>query len=333
MSAKDTAEEINSVLGPNTVSYELVKKWFRNFKCGQTSLEDASRSGRPVEGTTDANVSAIRELIKEDPRITLCQMAVILKMSGERVHNILRNILNVKHLCVQWVPHSLTDEQMATRLKICQNNLKMFELEGQNIINRLVTGDETIVYYYENLSSREAKLWVLEDEEPPKVPKSEVHVKKIMYAVFFRSTGIVKVVKLDKGEKVTADWYTNKCLPQVFNAIRENRPKSGIKRIILHHDNARPHKAKLTEEFLYQNAVQVMPHPPPPYSPDIAPCDFWLFRKLKKHLRGRRFSSEEEIDQAVNGFFNSITPDEWRRVYDKWQERMKRVISARGDYF
>ncbi len=159
----------------------------------------------------------------------------------------------------------------------------------------------------------------------------EVHVKKLMYAVFFRSTGIVKVVKLDKGEKVTADWYANKCLPQVFAAISEKRPKTGIKNIILHHDNARPHKASLTADYLEDIRVVLMLHPP--YSPDLAPCDFWLFKNLKKHLRGRKFSTEEEIDRAVDDFFESIKPEEWRRVYDKWQDRMKRCINARGDYF
>lgn len=184
MTAKDTTDEIHSVLGTNSVSYATVKNWFQNFKFGRTSLEDESRSGRPIEVTTEANVSAIRELVKEDPRTTLIQISETLKISGERVHNILRNILNARHLCIQWVPHSLTNEQITTRLNICRENLKMFELEGPYIINRLVTGDETFVYYYENLTSREAKLWVFEDEELPKMPKTEVHVKKIMYAFF-----------------------------------------------------------------------------------------------------------------------------------------------------
>ena len=44
----------------------------------------------------------------------------------------------------------------------------------------------------------------------------------------------------------------------------------------------------------------------PPYSPDLAMRDFWLFFNLKKNLRGRRFHSEEEIDVAINAFFSSI---------------------------
>jgi len=44
-----------------------------------------------------------------------------------------------------------------------------------------------------------------------------------------------------------------------------------------------------------------MPHPP--YSPDLAPSDFRLFPKLKEHLKGRRFSCDEEVKSAVRKWF------------------------------
>lgn len=331
MSAIDTTNEINGVLRPNTVTYSCVTKWFRNFRMGRTSFDDLPRSGRPTDVTTEENVVAVRDLITKDPRITLNQMSEVLKISGERIHNILHKCLGARHLCVQWVPHTLTLEQMQIRLKMCQENQKKFELEGPSIINRLVTGDETWVYFYENLSSREAKVWVLDGDSIPKEPKAEIHVKKIMYAVFFRSTGIVKVIKLGKGERITKEWYTNICLPRVFAAISESRPKCGVKGIILHHDNARPHKASLTTEYLNSMGVELLQHPP--YSPDLSPCDFWLFKNLKKHLRGRKFVTEEELDTAVFSFFDSIPSEDWRKVYRKWQDRMSRCIAVLGDYF
>jgi [histone H3]-lysine36 N-dimethyltransferase SETMAR len=162
------------------------------------------------------------------------------------------------------------------------------------------------------------------------MPKAEIHVKKIMYAIFFRSTGIVAIVKKEKKEKGNSDWYVNKCLSKVFADIREKRPKSGLKRIILHHDNCRPHKAAITTKFLEDNGVELLPHPP--YSPDLSPCDFWLFKNLKQCLRGTRFNTEAEIDSAVNAFFESIKPEEWRAVYKSWVDRMRRVIQVKGDY-
>ena len=67
-------------------------------------------------------------------------------------------------------------------------------------------------------------------------------------------------------------------------------------------DNASSHSARLTLEFLAQKQIKVIEHPP--YSPDLAMCDFWLFFNLKKNLRGRRFHSEEEIDATINALFH-----------------------------
>lgn len=323
-SAEKCAEEINSTLGAKTTSLATVFNWYKEFRFGRTSLEDAPRAGRPQEVNTEENVSAIRDLVKSDPHITIRQASEELKITAYAAHHIIRNLLNLRKLSVQWVPHLLTAQQMETRVKLCQNNLKRMRDGGQQIISKILTGDETWVYYYDVPSNREAKVWVFEDEERPKLAKKELHVKKIMYAVFFRSTGIVSVVKLGPKQTITAKWYIDNCLKQLFDSVK-------IRGLILHHDNARPHKAIITREFLEEKGVELMEHPP--YSPDLAPCDFWLFRKLKKNLRGKRFELESEIDLAVQEFFNSIPKEDWRGVFTKWQERMERCIQAGGDYF
>jgi hypothetical protein len=64
-----------------------------------------------------------------------------------------------------------------------------------------------------------------------------------MYAVFFRSTGLIKAIKLEGQKTVTAKWYSEVCLPQVFDGLK-------IRRIVLHHDNAPAHTASVTKEFL-----------------------------------------------------------------------------------
>jgi hypothetical protein len=48
-----------------------------------------------------------------------------------------------------------------------------------------------------------------------------------------------------------------------------------------------------TQQFLEEQKMAVMPHPP--YSPDLAPCDFFLFQKMKLKLKGHRFDITEEI--------------------------------------
>ncbi|XP_054155973.1 histone-lysine N-methyltransferase SETMAR-like [Oppia nitens] len=239
--------------------------------------------GQSREVTTDENVARIRELLQEYPRITLLQMAYILNILNERVHHILHNYSNARHICIKWVHHLLSADQMATRVKICRENLKIFENGGNHFIYRL--------------------LWVIEDEEIPKLAKREVHVKKIIYAIFFRSTSIVKIFKLGNGYKVTTDWYVKKWLSKVFESINEDRPKSGLTGIIMYHDNAKSHKTLVTTRYLDDNGVQLLTRPP--YSPDLSPANFWLFKNLKKHLRGTVFNSKIDIDNAFESFWET----------------------------
>jgi len=53
---------------------------------------------------------------------------------------------------------------------------------------------------------------------------------------------------------------------------------------ILHHDNAPSHKALSVKEFMAQKSITELEHPP--YFPDLAPNDFWLFPKIKSALKG-----------------------------------------------
>ncbi|PNF21867.1 hypothetical protein B7P43_G05278 [Cryptotermes secundus] len=66
---------------------------------------------------------------------------------------------------------------------------------------------------------------------------------------------------------------------------------------LLLHDNAHAHRSVPVQEELSRQQVAVLPHPP--YSPDLAPCDFFLFHRMKAKLRGRRFQSSEEVVNAT----------------------------------
>jgi histone-lysine N-methyltransferase SETMAR len=66
----------------------------------------------------------------------------------------------------------------------------------------------------------------------------------------------------------------------------------------LHHDNASPHKTRLIQIYLDQNGIHLIEHPP--YSPNLAPCDFWLFPKIKSIIAGRSFSRIQDSDKAVH---------------------------------
>jgi histone-lysine N-methyltransferase SETMAR len=317
-------DEMSTTLSDNKVSKSTVSYWYRELNRGRDSLEDEPRSGRPTTATDEEMVDRLRKIIKENPRVTYVDLRETLKIGSAAVTTILHQRLGLRKVLSRYVPHLLSNEQKAERVQICRQNLKMLKDGGHRVISRIVTGDETYVHYFDAPTSQESKIWIAEDDELPTVLKVQKTLGKVLYAVFFRSTGLVKAVKLEGQKSVTAKWYTGVCLPEVLSDLN-------VRGLMLHHDNASSHTASLTQKFLDDNRVKRVPHAS--YSPDLAMCDFWLFPGLKRHLRGIKFNSEEEIDSAVMAYFDIIPREAWREAFSMWQKRMERCIEVGGDYF
>ena len=79
--------------------------------------------------------------------------------------------------------------------------------------------------------------------------------------------------------------------------------------------------------------IKTIPHPHPPYSLDLAPCDFWLFPKLKEKLRGCRYETIEEMKEAVTKVIDTFTQEDFHEALKKLLERYNECIVTGGDYF
>ena len=73
--------------------------------------------------------------------------------------------------------------------------------------------------------------------------------------------------------------------------------------------------------------------PQPPYSPGLAPCDFWLFPKLMEKLRGCRYETIEEMKEAVTKVIDTLTQKDVHRAFEKLLGLYNKCIAAGGDYF
>ena len=71
----------------------------------------------------------------------------------------------------------------------------------------------------------------------------------------------------------------------------------------------------------------------PPYSPDLAPSDYHLFRSMEHWLRDKKFNTDIELHNSVIGFFNSKDPDFYARGIDLLPEKWQEVIDVEGEYF
>jgi histone-lysine N-methyltransferase SETMAR len=89
---------------------------------------------------------------------------------------------------------------------------------------------------------------------------------------------------------------------QLNDILKEKRRRKFTKAVLFLHDNAHAHRALATQKKLAYLGIQCLDHPP--YSPDLAPSDYFLFPGLKKQLNGRHFSSEEEVIAASESWLD-----------------------------
>ena len=96
------------------------------------------------------------------------------------------------------------------------------------------------------------------------------------------------------------------------------------------HDNAPSHKAKIVKQFLAQWKVTVLDHPP--YSSDLAPADYFLFRKVKSNSKGRLFDSISDIQKAVTSTLNTTAKDDFYKGIQKLYDRANLCVQLEGMY-
>jgi transposase len=100
---------------------------------------------------------------------------------------------------------------------------------------------------------------------------------------------------------------------------------------VLHHDNAPAHSSLLVRNFLAKNEMTVVPQPP--YSPDLAPADFFLFPKLKSTVKRRRFDTIDEIQKISTNKFFAIPKAVFQKGFQSCQKRWERCVASEGNYF
>jgi len=147
---------------------------------------------------------------------------------------------------------------------------------------------------------------------------------------FFFWKGIVHHEFVPRGQMVNKQLY-QEVLTRLRNDVRRKSPELWENQTwMLHHDNAPAHASLLIRSYLAKHQTFVVPHPP--YSPDLAPADIFLFPKLKTTMKGRRFQTTEEIQESAIRELRGITESAFQEAFQR-KKRRERCIASRGNYF
>jgi hypothetical protein len=119
---------------------------------------------------------------------------------------------------------------------------------------------------------------------------------------FFDHQGVVHKEFVPLGQTMNQTFY-REVLDRLRRRVLRVRPETAVN-WILHHDNAPCHGALSVREFLVSKQIPILPKPP--YSPDLSPCDLFLFPNMKNRLKGHHFGTVNNIKGATTEVLNGL---------------------------
>ena len=275
-------EELVATYGVNVMTKCRVYQWCQLFKSGRTSLEDDDRVGRPQTSKSDNNAQRVDALVREDRRLKVREMASILELSKTTVHRLVHDTLGYRKVSARWVPKMLTDAHKLQRLNVSQYLLNLCEADGisvgapvigpggdngvyididRDFLEHMITGDETWVHHVTPETKRDSMTWKHPGSPPAKKFKVQQSARKLMATVFWDRHGILLMDVLMPGQTVNAINYCE-TLDKLREAVRRKRPGRLRQGVVLQHDNATPHTANLTKQWMQKYNWTILPHPP-----------------------------------------------------------------------
>ena len=141
--------------------------------------------------------------------------------------------------------------------------------------------------------------------------------------------GVIHVDFLPRGATINSEYYCH-ILSDVHKCLWKKQPGLITKGVLFLQGNARAHTAHRTTCTLQQLGQEVLPHPP--YSPDLAPSGFHLFEPLKEFLGGQHFSTDDEVKQAVLGWFSRTDKSFYAEAFQALVKCWDKCINVAGEY-
>lgn len=323
MRYKSIYTEMKKVLHDNTVHLSTVKRWCTKFKNGHFSCEDEDHPGRPPSDL----VGPVSKCLSKQPFISARQIAKQLSISPMTILRVLNVDMGLKRFTRKWVPHELTVEQKNSRVEKSKLILNILEKAQKNNFVNVMTGDESLFYF----RYQSSHMYAESKEKVPNRISKKIDSKKVMITMFFNGNSLLCFDMLPKGKKYNQEYFINNIIEEIKENTDGDDTQMDFKKIMVHMDNCRVHTGKKVTQKLSNLKVKTIPHPA--YSPDISPCDFWLFGFLKKSLEDKEILDEIQLKIEILNAWEHVTFEQLQNVFYEWMKRLKWVIDNKGEYY
>ena len=256
-------------------------------------------------------IDKIHNMVLSDRRIQVRKVVKATDISQGTVFSILHEKLGVKKISARWVLGLLSEENKRNRLVDSKAILALFRRYPDNpFLRRYITVDET--WIHDNTPG------IFKGERAPKKTKKLKSAGKVMATVFWDANGIFYTDYLEKGQTITGAYYVS-LLHQLREEIKKKRPHLKRKKILFHQDNAQVHTCTVSMAKIMELKFELLQHLP--YSPDLAPSDFFYFQTWKNgssnngSRRTRRYRVKRRLCWKIKCIQNNMFFYHFLRTY------------------
>ena len=204
--AKECPSELTEALGNRALPYRTVARWAAAFQLGRVANADMRRTGLPRTVRTDVARAMIAQCLKDDRRWSLQELQANTGIDQATVHKILREDLHMRKIAAKWVPYALTEQQKLCRYETCIN-LETYQKEGENLLNNIITIDETWVRVYEPELKSQSAEWRHEVSPQRRKFRRNPCPVKLMVILSYDVQGVILCHFVPHAETVNAQYY------------------------------------------------------------------------------------------------------------------------------
>ncbi|PNF32638.1 hypothetical protein B7P43_G15510 [Cryptotermes secundus] len=269
-SASERQSDLQQVYSDTLLKKSAVYNWFSGFKNGQ-------------------------EMLRGNQRMTIAELEQEVGISYGSIHAILSDDLKMRRVSVKFVPRQLTMDQMACCMMVAGN---LFDKSMQDPM--FLKRSSLVMSHWCSPMTRRRRCSHRSGTQRH-LPRQNSHLvrskDKVMLIAFFDIDGLVHHEFVPPGQTVTGHFYV-----QVLQSLHDVVRRKWQGQWFLHHDNIPSHTLLVVQ--LTEKNIPIITQPP--YSPDLAASDFWLFPTLKMGLKGTHFASTEDIKSNATAELQKI---------------------------
>lgn len=312
--------------GPST---QLIWSWVQRFR-QEGTMVNRPTPGPSTSATTPEHVSQVRSEVIRNPRKSIRKIAASTGIKKSTVHVILKKKLKF-HPYKQQIVQSLNESDYPLRESFARTMLERFRTP--QTLGNILFSDEAHFHIDGYVNKQNMRYW--SPTNPKERHQKRLHCQKTTVWCAISASGVIGPYFFDHRETVTAAVY---CRMIDEFLLSQLQLYSGYNnRTQFQQDGATPHTARVSMEKLraiFPNKLisKYGDIPWPPRSPDLTPCDFFLWGYLKSKVYNNNPRTIEALQENIRYEIQCITPALCRRVIANLRVRLQECNEKNGHH-